>query len=244
MSHPAALQTLSNRIALFLHNNNGVADERLAALLSKTATSAWQAALCDALLHNDAWAAEVAGRSYWHGNGFLKIVLLNQGFKLRLHLWLPCTVCEENIHDHRWSIASAILAGELHSEIWADTDTERAELLAQEYRYEATRAGQMPRAVPLPECTPLQLVGRTCHTAGNSYALPPETLHRICNHGDRLVATLMCSSEAHALHSRLIAGKEGLLPDVSAQRVSVPELRAALVRFLALTQAHPSSLAA
>lgn len=244
MSHPVALQILSKRIALFLRNNNGAADERLAAFLAKTATTDWQAALCHELLTDDEWAADVALRSYWHGNGFLKIVLLNQGFKLRLHLWFPGTACEENIHDHRWSIASAILAGELHSEIWADTDTKRAELLAQEYRYEATCAGQMPRAVPLVERTPLQFIGRTCHTAGNSYALPPETLHRICNHGERLVATLMCSSEAHALHSRLIAGKEGLLPDVSAQQVSVPELRAALVRFLALTQPQLTPLAA
>lgn len=244
MSHPVALQILSKRIALFLRNNNGAADERLAAFLAKTATTDWQAALCHELLTDDEWAAEVAGRSYWHGNGFLKVVLLDQGFKVRMHIWFPDVACEENIHDHRWSIASTILAGELHSEIWADTSSAHAELQGQEYRYEAIRAGQAPCAVPLPERTPLRLVEHTCHAAGSSYALPPETLHRICNHGERLVATLMCSSEAHALNSRLIAGKEGLLPDVRAQRLSVPELRTAIARFMALTQPSHQPLAA
>lgn len=236
---PAALQALSRCIDAHLQQS-GEADQALARLLAGTATADWQAGLCHSLLTDDAFAAEAAARSYRHGNGFLKVVLLDRGFKLRLHLWFPGTPCEENIHDHRWSIASTIIAGELHSEIWADAANDSAfDLQAQEFRYLAAVDGQPARAVPL-ERTPLHLQERTCLRAGSSYALPTSTLHRICNHGERLVATLMCSSPAVAGHTRLIAGQEGLRPEVAARRLSVNELRGQIARFAALTGLFPA----
>lgn len=235
---PAALQALSYRIAAHLQQS-GEADHALARLLAGTATTDWQARLCHSLLTDDAFAAEVAARSYRHGNGFLKVVLLDRGFKLRLHLWFPGMPCEENIHDHRWSIASTIIAGELHSEIWADAENDAVfDLKAQEYRYLAAVRGQPTRAVLL-ERTSLRLLERTCHRVGSSYALPTSTLHRICSHGLRLVATLMCSGPAMAGHTRLIAGQEGLRPEVAAQSLSVTELRGYIARFAELAGLLP-----
>lgn len=236
---PAVLQALAARIAAHLQRS-GTADEVLARLLTDTATADWQAALCEALLTDDAFAAWVAARSYRHGNGFLKVVLLDAGFKLRLHLWLPGAACEENIHDHRWSIASTILAGELHSEIWADAaNDEQFDLQAREYRYQAASRGLPAQAAELQRST-LRLIERNCRTAGSHYALPPATLHRICSHGRQLVATLMCSGPAIAGHTRLIAGREGLLPEVTARRLSIAELRAGIGHFAALTGLFPA----
>lgn len=235
---PFFLQPLSSRIAAYLQRSG--ADELLAAVLARSATRHWQAALCEALLTDDAFAGWVAARSYHHGNGFLKVVLVDQGFKLRLHLWLPAASCEENIHDHRWSIASTLLAGELHSEVWADAASdEHANLLASEYRYQAATDGQPARAIPLHQ-SPLVMVKHTRHTAGSYYALPPDTLHRICSHGRQLVATLMCSGPAIAGHTRLIAGREGLLPAVDKHFLSVAELRAGIGHFAALAGLFPA----
>lgn len=243
MPHTTALlQPLSRRIATHLQRT-GAADEALAALLADTATTGWQTALCEALLTDDAFASQVAARSYRHGNGFLKVVLLDQGFKLRLHLWLPGVSCEENIHDHRWSIASTILTGELHSEIWTDAaNNEQFDLLADEFRYQAATDGQPAGAVPL-RSTPLRLTERSCRKAGSHYSLPPATLHRICSHGRQLVATLMCSGPAIAGHTRLIAGREGLLPEVAARRLSVAELRAGIGHYAALARLFPALVA-
>lgn len=236
---PAVLLPLSEQIAAHLQHS-GSADEALAALLADTATADWQAALCEALLTDDAFATQVAARSYRHGNGFLKVVLLDRGFKLRLHLWLPGASCEENIHDHRWSIASTILAGELHSEIWADAANDgQFDLQASEYRYQAAASGQPAQAIPL-HSSPLALLRRTRCPAGSHYSLPPATLHRICSHGRQLVATLMCSGPAVAGHTRLIAGREGLLPEVAARRLSVAELRAGIGHFAALAGLFPA----
>jgi hypothetical protein len=234
---PAFLQALSSRIEAHLQCS-GAADEALALQLAHTANPAWQAQLCQSLLTNDAFASEVAARSYQHGNGFLKIVLLDRGFKLRLHLWFPGTTCEENIHDHRWSIASTILAGALNSEIWAAANDSTCDLQAQEYRYQAASTQQPAQAVALTK-TALRLAGKTCHGVGASYALPTATLHRICNHGQQLVATLMCSGPAISGHSRLIAGHEGLRPHVAAQRLSVAELRQSIRHFASLNGLFP-----
>lgn len=236
---PAVLQSLSVQIGAHLQRH-GHADETLAELLANTATANWQAELCAALLTDDEFATQVAARSYRHGNGFLKVVLLDQGFKLRLHLWLPGASCEENIHDHRWSIASTILAGDLHSEIWADaTNDEHFDLQAHEFLYQAAKGAQPATTLSLHQSA-LRLVRRQRLAAGSHYALPPATLHRICSHGRELVATLMCSGPAIAGHTRLIAGHEQLIPEVAARRLSVAELRAGIGHFAALAGLFPA----
>ncbi len=239
---PAVLQSLSVQIGAHLQRH-GHADETLAELLANTATANWQAELCAALLTDDEFATQVAARSYRHGNGFLKVVLLDQGFKLRLHLWFPGVACEENIHDHRWSIASTVLSGELHSEIWADAAKDQTfDLQGTEHCYQAATASEPAKAVAL-RPTPLRRV-RLCRlAAGGHYALPPATLHRICSHGSQLVATLMCSGPAIAGHTRLITGDEQLIPAVAARGLSLAELRAAITQFAALAGLFPAQAA-
>lgn len=77
-------------------------------------------ALLQAILADHTALEQISHRSYQHGNGFLKVVLLDRGYKLRLHIWFAGQSCEENIHDHRWSFSSLILAGALTSEMWKD----------------------------------------------------------------------------------------------------------------------------
>ena len=79
--------------------------------------------LLTAILNDNESLAEISARSYQHGNGFLKVVLLDRGYKLRLHIWFAGQSCEENIHDHRWSFSSLVLSGALVSEIWLDEQT-------------------------------------------------------------------------------------------------------------------------
>ncbi|WP_328450928.1 hypothetical protein [Amycolatopsis sp. NBC_00438] len=70
-----------------------------------------------ALLEDDAKVAEIAGRSYWHPNGFAKLVLHTAAepeFRIRLHVWPESDVVspgESNPHSHRWEFASHILVG-------------------------------------------------------------------------------------------------------------------------------------
>jgi hypothetical protein len=57
---------------------------------------------------------DVAGRSYWHPNGFAKLVVDHNPHhgQVRLHVW-PEVPTMDDIHGHAWYYASIVLAGEL-----------------------------------------------------------------------------------------------------------------------------------
>lgn len=71
--------------------------------------------LLTSVLADEAWLAETLARSYWHPNGFLKMVLAaGDSFQLRMHIWQPAVGerrwCE-NVHSHRWDFCSVIFLG-------------------------------------------------------------------------------------------------------------------------------------
>ncbi|SEF33100.1 hypothetical protein SAMN05421837_106599 [Amycolatopsis pretoriensis] len=73
-------------------------------------------------------AADVAKRSYWHPNGFAKIVLhagVEPEFRVRLHVWPSSDTVsrgESNPHSHRWEFASHVLTGTgMHMVEFAET---------------------------------------------------------------------------------------------------------------------------
>lgn len=75
--------------------------------------AAWLTELC----RGDALPQAVAG-SYWHPNGFAKLVLhksVRPEFRIRLHVWpvVPGEPVrgESNPHSHRWDFASTVVAG-------------------------------------------------------------------------------------------------------------------------------------
>jgi hypothetical protein len=57
---------------------------------------------------------DIAGRSYWHHNGFTKLVLDHDARwgQVRVHVW-PGLPTADDIHGHAWYYASIVLAGEL-----------------------------------------------------------------------------------------------------------------------------------
>lgn len=59
--------------------------------------------------------AQVVAGSYWHANGFAKLVLHSApNFRIRLHVW-PAgegRLGESDPHSHRWDFASTVLAGD------------------------------------------------------------------------------------------------------------------------------------
>ncbi|KFU75985.1 hypothetical protein SAMN04489729_1892 [Amycolatopsis lurida] len=93
------------------------------------------------ILRNEETVRDTAKRSYWHPNGFAKMVLHSSAdFRIRLHVWPGSdepSRGESNPHSHRWEFASTIIAGEgvhmaeytevveggvLHNRYWYGTD--------------------------------------------------------------------------------------------------------------------------
>ena len=234
MSHIAAAPSLS-RLADALDRHyalGGEADDGLAAWMQQTFTPACVLGLLDEVLANPDLLAEVAGRSYHHGNGFLKVVLANrQGWKLRLHIWFPDAPCEENIHDHRWSFASTVLCGALLSETFVDDP--QGPVNGVEYLYHASQGGDSSRKVASGDFR-LRSQGRTMRRAGEAYALPSSVLHRICDYtGKGLVATMMCSAPTRQSTNRLLVSADhaGIDPNVEQNPLDPRELACLLARF-------------
>ncbi len=211
------------------------AGEGLVSVLEEQLSLPQVLALLQGLLADEQALQAVAARSYVHGNGFVKVVLLDEhGHKLRLHIWFAGSACEENIHDHRWSFASHVLVGTLNSEIWVDDAQGQA---LPEYRYAAATATAAADKQALGTCR-VSLQQHCQYGAGSSYVMPKQVLHRIINPGQRLVATIMVSAPTEQGDTRLIPMQEQLNPQVDMPRLSAAVLAPLLRRFVAECQAQ------
>lgn len=191
-------------------------------------------ALVQQIIRSPQLLAEVSARSYQHGNGFLKVVLLDRGYKLRLHVWFAGQSCEENIHDHRWSFASTILIGTLRSEVWQDVSSSENHpqtLSLQEYRYHAATQHHPACKTHIGLCH-LQKKIQIHQISGQAYVMPEEQLHRITHHGEQLVATMVCTAPTGQGTTRLIPIHDGLDPNIQPPRLTPTQLKSALIRFL------------
>jgi len=92
--------------------------------------------LLEKFLLNQHALAKIQQFSYYHQNGFDKFVLIdNQYFKLRLHVWQPENIdkAQENIHDHRWAFASKVLYGSFQNQFFDEHEEGSMERLFYTY---------------------------------------------------------------------------------------------------------------
>lgn len=189
------------------------------------------------LLADPGRLARCANVSYLHGNGFYKIVLAqNEIFKLRLHIWLPNVDAAENVHEHRWHFASTVLAGTLHSEIYAEDVTPSA-LEYDEYLYLA-KDGASPSSRTYIGKTRLGCVSTSVRRVGEYYSMSPNTLHRVVSIEGGLTATLMCQGPAARRSNRLLT-RPCEVPDVMQRYMNAADLSLVIRRLL--NQIHRSS---
>ena len=171
----------------------------------------------------------VAALSYRHGNGFLKLQLASHRHsKLRLHVWMPGQLAEENIHDHRWAFASYVLTGTLHSDYFVDDP--HGGIVGVEYRHVARDAQGQPARKARVGSARLRRTVCSARTRGQVYMMRPSELHRICRtNANELVATLMITAPPRELHSRLIVQETiGLDPEVDPSPLRPYEVKGAL----------------
>lgn len=126
----------------------------------------------------------VAAVSYWHANGFAKLVLhCGTNCRVRLHVWPAGTEPrgEWDPHSHRWDFASTVLAGEgldiaHHHEAPAGRAYTR-------YVYDGCLVDD--GEVFLVETGRSEVLREKC------YATTTDVIHTVDTKGDGLVATLL-----------------------------------------------------
>lgn len=170
------------------------------------------------MVENEDVLSLVAKRSYFQGNGFYKIVLTeNESFSLRLHIWVPNTLAQENLHSHCWPLASTVISGKLEGEIWENSATAETPLY-NEYLY----VGKNKELLSMGKAR-VKLANKVLYTEGEAYTLSPDSLHRILYSGEKVTATLMCRPAACRQWSRNIA-VNGRKPSVKPTYMSIDEL--------------------
>jgi hypothetical protein len=151
--------------------------------------------------------------SYHHENGFHKIVLLNgSNFKLRLHHFGAVEKAPmENIHNHRWSFASTILSGELKMELF---QREYCQGRSEEL-YHFVYGSDKSSGVYSTELMGMEILYKSQSkkiSAGQSYLMLPEELHRITNLPGQESMTLILTGKPLSKNCDLYA-KRPILDD-------------------------------
>jgi hypothetical protein len=143
-------------------------------------------------------AEPVARRSYWHHNGFAKLVLeVTAAHRIRLHVW-PAgenRLGEWNPHGHRWNFASTVVAGDgLSSTEYVESDTGRHHVL---YHYVGGSGGFL---TPVGNARLAEHDTRIVRN-GERYVLDTSVVHTVVPLGNSLVATLVVQGPARLDHA-------------------------------------------
>lgn len=175
--------------------------------------------------------------SYRHDNGFTKVPLLHDHClrtKLRLHLWDPeevFTWAPQNIHNHRWNFASAILFGSLIQRRyeWARLGTPY-----HHYRYLA-RSNKDYYVLQHIGLARAKLRGAERFERGQVYGVSNDVLHQMEVPDSSFAATLVLTQETAGwvsndmLSDRLLGGRSF---NVSSPPLDVGSLRIAIIKVL------------
>jgi hypothetical protein len=164
----------------------------------------------------------VARRSYWHHNGFAKLVLdAGAAHKLRLHVW-PAgenRLGESNPHGHRWNFTSTVLAGDGLS----STEYEESESGPRYVRYHYVGSASGGVLTPVGN---IRLAERDIRVVrrGERYVLDTSAVHTVVPLGDSLVATLVVQGLAR-LDQAPVYCAPGLPVDGPVRAITPAEVR-------------------
>jgi len=165
---------------------------------------------------------DIARQSYWHPNGFAKLVLqTDEDHKVRLHVWPAGShrLGESNPHGHRWNFASTILCGDgLQDTHYAEADT------GVTYEYHEYRGGNVAGAVTHVRTVHLTERGVHIRPKGELYVLDTTIVHTVRPLGDALIATLVVQG-APCLESTPVYGAPGVNVDEPGRTISPSEVR-------------------
>lgn len=195
------------------------------------------------LARDEEWLNQVLSSSYIHENGFLKIVLLSVcGAKLRIHYRPPILSGNppmENIHMHRWSFASAILAGKLEVQTFGDVEMNsdvKGSIVLDEYVYRSANGRDFYTVIPLKQ-TRLVTLATESYAANSTYSVDNKVLHRVMSSkvGGGGYITMVITRPPISDHCRLLSDKEIDVGEVDTVKISKKQLLYYLDCMLACT---------
>lgn len=193
--------------------------------------------LLDGILSDDRQLGEIAARSYYHANSFLKIVLAvgdENAWKLRLHVWHPRSEADllprEDIHSHRWDFTTALLLGEYNAREYMIAPGDEY----HHYRYTPVRADQH-FSLEAMGSEQLAKVYEINVQAGTVYHLDHRVLHSIARSNDGPTATVVLQGPTvrdttNVYRTSPVSERGGGDQGIYVERPSVDQLRGELTQ--------------
>lgn len=203
-SLPEPVRSLDTRVISTLKQRTETATNELTSYLAQVSRPGFVRVIIDAICADDELAEQFFRSALTHPLGFDKFVLLaTKAYDLRLHIWWPDKSRErEDIHNHRFSLFSGIIMGELQIsayEICAHGIVMRCyeEALkdsADEYYY-------MPqRRVCVEQTSTISL------SRGSAYYLSSKILHQVTADCGAIAATIFIRAIEPRTTSLIIRG--------------------------------------
>lgn len=169
-------------------------------------------------------------QSYYHENGFHKIVLLSgKNFKLRLHHFgVSAKLPMENIHNHRWAFVSTILCGTLEMDMFEQSKhiIDENKLIHYVYNSDKTTGAYSTDKIGM---LSLNKIESRFYEAGETYLMLPEELHRIKNQEGQESLTLILTGKPENKMCYLFALREINEEEKNTKKYEEVEIRKMLV---------------
>lgn len=251
----ATLQELQDYLEAVVNSGSGTTFQGSESVVRHLAEPTELRSLIGQITSDDSVLADIAARSYYHANNFLKVVLLcgdKNPWKLRLHMWHPrpnysvglspsgyrisealpaaSGTITEDIHSHRWDFTTALLVGQY---------------FAQEFRIGPGREYYHFKYLPVGRgkafsleaqgTEQLSTVFEAVLPAGTVYYIDHEILHCISRSAGQAAASLVLQQPAVTEFTnvyRTSAAGEQAKTEIEVRRPSIAQLRQELTHFL------------
>lgn len=233
----AALQEIKDQLELVVDSGSSNTFEGSESVVRRLAEPTELRSLISQIIADEDALAEIAARSYYHANNFLKLVLLagdKNPWKLRLHVWHPqpnaSGTITEDIHSHRWDFTTALVVGEYFAQEFKIGPGEEY----HHFKYLPVGAGQ---AFSLEAQGKEQLcnVFSALLPAGTVYHIDHRVLHCISRSAGKAAASLVLQQPAETDFTNVYRTSpvgEQAKTEIKVQRPSVAQLREELTHFL------------
>ncbi|KOU21879.1 hypothetical protein ADK52_22590 [Streptomyces sp. WM6372] len=233
----ATLQEIKDHLELVVENGSSMSFQDSESVVRRLSEPNALRSLLGQIMEDEDALAEIAARSYYHANAFLKVVLLagdKNPWKLRLHVWHPqpdaLGTITEDIHSHRWDFTTALVVGEYFAREFQIGPGEEY----YHFKYLPVGEGQA-FSLEAQGTERLRSVFEAILPAGTVYHISHEVLHCISRSAGKAAASVVLQRPAVEEFTNVFrtspVAEQGK-SEIKVQRPSVDQLRAELAHFL------------
>ncbi len=200
--------------------------------------------LIDQVLADENIFEGVRKASYKNVTGFLKVVFVDRGWKVRLHVWTPKEE-KEHPHNHKWNFYSKIISGHLLQELYEILDDSPVSSTKYSVREPVSLMPVSEKGeAPCPcrddfvltskynqlEVVNLEIASKDILLAGQAYLMPYHLIHTIVP--SKSAISLVFTSRKVRDNSEVFVAVDNTNADIKRHSPSVTrdELRQELLR--------------